>query len=349
MKILKIILTTLLMGFLIFSIGMFLFIKYSFDQTFHRTAIPEYSAYLLYSDVEDRYSRELLRFPSGRNTLQGYLYGADNQGGLVVISHALGGGAEGYMAETVYFVDHGYQVFAFDNTGCRRSEGKNCVGLPQSALDLDAALTYLEEQSRFDGLPVFLYGHSWGGYAVTAVLQFDHEVAAAVSVAGFNDPMDMLLEWNTASLGPLAYVEHPYILLYHLALFGRNATLSALDGINSTRTPVLLIHGDADDVVDPQGAGTVSLRERIFNPNAACLIRSEPRQNGHANLFLSLDAQDYSREVHDAHQQLSQECGGQIPEEVDRAFYEGVDSARMSGLDLDRMGTVLAFFQQAAG
>lgn len=41
-----------------------------------------------------------------------------NQKGLIVISHGMGGGAEGYMAETLYFVNHGYQVFGYDNTGC---------------------------------------------------------------------------------------------------------------------------------------------------------------------------------------------------------------------------------------
>ena len=59
-------------------------------------------------------------------------------------------------------------------------------------LDLDAALTWVEGERRFDGVPVFLFGHSWGGYAVTAIFHFDHDIAASASVAGFNEAMPMI-------------------------------------------------------------------------------------------------------------------------------------------------------------
>lgn len=157
-KISRNILIALLIIFVLFSIVSFVIVKMNFDKIFSRTEMSEYSAYLRYEDVEEEYDRELLSFTSGENQLQGYLYGADNTKGLVVISHGLGGGAESYMTETVYFVDHGYQVFGYDNTGCYKSEGENCIGLSQSVIDLDAALTFIESEARFDDLPILLYG-----------------------------------------------------------------------------------------------------------------------------------------------------------------------------------------------
>ncbi|MCM1054417.1 MAG: lysophospholipase [Bacteroides sp.] len=153
-----------------------MFVKANFDDVFSRTVLTDLTVYLRYSDVEDEYSRELLSFRSGENILQGYLYGAENTKGVVVICHGLGGGAEDYLAETLYFVDNGYRVFSYDNTGCYRSEGSNCIGLPQSVIDLDAALTYIEQEPRFNGLPLLLYGHSWGGYAVAAIFGYDHNI-----------------------------------------------------------------------------------------------------------------------------------------------------------------------------
>ena len=81
------------------------------------------------------------------------------------------------------------------------SEGSGTRGLPQSALDLDAALDYIESDESLNSFPVFLMGHSWGGYAVTAVLNFDHEIAGSVSVAGYNDPMTMISEFADGMMG----------------------------------------------------------------------------------------------------------------------------------------------------
>ena len=44
-------------------------------------------------------------------------------------------------------VDHGWRVLAYDATGSCESEGEGTVGLVQSALDLDAALTYVENNA----------------------------------------------------------------------------------------------------------------------------------------------------------------------------------------------------------
>ena len=342
-----ILIAALILIFEIFSVVSLLFVKSQLDRLFVRTNLPEYSRYLLYTDAEDQYSRELLSFISGKNQLQGYLYGAENKKGVVILSHGMGSGAESYLAETLYFVDHGYQVFSYDNTGCHRSEGESCIGFPQSVLDLDAALTYLEGEARFDGLPRFLYGHSWGGYAVTAVLAFHHEITACVSVAGFDQPMSMLLEWGKAAQGTAAYVLYPYTYLYQLFLFGKNANLSAIDGINSTDTPVLLLHGSADSIVSATGAATIARQEEISNPNAYCVLYTDAKQNGHSDLFLSLEAQSYFHEVNDAYQMLREQYGGEVPKPVDQAFAGEVDSFRLSALDQDRMAAVLAFYEES--
>lgn len=307
----------------------------------------EYTPYLRYEDVEEQYDRELLSFTSGASQLQGYLYGADNTKGLVVISHGMGGGAEGYMAETCYFVDNGYQVFGFDNTGCYRSEGKDCVGLSQSVIDLDAALTYIEKQERFGDMPVFLYGHSWGGYAVTAIFNYNHDIAASVSVAGFNEPMDMILEWTKDMMGGFAYVEYPYIYLYQMMLFGKNANMAAVDGINSTDTPILIVHGNDDTTVGYEGAGTIAYRDEITNPNVQYKICDGEKQNGHNDLFMSLDAIAYEDEMNAEYEKLYEQYDENIPEEIEAEFYANIDKAKMNELDTAFMQDILTFYESA--
>mgnify|MGYP002513876477 CR=1 FL=1 len=193
----------------------------------------------------------------------------------------------------MYFVDSGYQVFAYDNTGCYEIEGKNCVGLVQSVIDLDAALTFIEGEERFSELPVLLYGHSWGAYAVTSIFNYDHDITASVSVAGFNDPMTMIMEWGENMMGGFIHVERPYIYIYQRMTFGDKLALTAVDGINNTDTPVLIIHGINDETIGFNSAGTIAYKDEITNPNVQYKICDKPKQDDHNNLFVSVMKEPY--------------------------------------------------------
>lgn len=324
-----------------------MFIEINFDNMFGKTERKEYNCYLQYNDAKEYYDRELLSFSSGKIQLQGYLYGTENQKGLIVISHGMGGGAENYLAETLYFVNHGYQVFGYDNTGCYDSEGKNSIGLSQSVIDLDAALTYIEKETRFKGIPVFLYGHSWGGYAVTAIFNYNHEIAGSVSVAGFNQPMSMILEWTKGMMGNFAYIEYPYIYIYQKMLFGKNANMSAVDGIDNTDTPILIIHGNKDTIVGYNGAGTIAYRDEITNPNVEYKICDGEKQNEHNNLFMSLDATTYAEKLDVDYDELVKQYNENIPKEVDKEFCANVDKRKISALDEAFMQDVLTFYDNA--
>ncbi|HBH94169.1 MAG TPA: alpha/beta hydrolase [Ruminococcaceae bacterium] len=346
-RIIKTVLLTLIIIFAVFSAASIIIVKINFDDIFSRTTIDPLSIYLRYSDVEKDYPREPISFMSGKNKLQGYLYGSANSKGLVVISHGLGGGAEGYLSETLRFVDEGYQVFGFDNTGCNESEGENCIGLSQSVIDLDAALTFIEQDSRFKDLPVLLYGHSWGGYAVTAVLNFDHNIAASVSVAGFNKPMQMIIEWARGMMGGFAYAEYPYIWLYNKTIFGSNLDIYAVDGINKTQTPVLLIHGAEDHTIGINESAIMSYKNQITNPNVQYKLCDKKNQNGHNTLFRSVEALNYCDELDKNYEKLKDDYNGEIPEAEEKSFYESVDKFKSSELDSDFLDDVLKFYENA--
>ncbi|MCL2400151.1 MAG: lysophospholipase [Defluviitaleaceae bacterium] len=231
------------------------------------------------------YEHRLTGFYSGQNRLTGYIFGEDNDRGLIVISHGLGGGGLSYLREIMFFVDNGWRVFTFDKTGSHNSEGSGTRGLPQSAIDLNAALNYIASQNR--ELPIMLYGHSWGGFAVTAVLNFDHDINAVVSLAGYAEPLMMLQEGAGLMIGPFAVLVTPYLWAYQRILFGDYAGLCAIEGINSADIPVKIIHGRDDNVVSYNGAGIIAHRERISNPNAVFVSRYYPNRSDH--VYLTLD------------------------------------------------------------
>ncbi|MCR4645294.1 MAG: alpha/beta hydrolase, partial [Oscillospiraceae bacterium] len=95
-----------------------------------------YSFYWFDPDYSDTHTRENVQFTSGKNTLQGYIYGLDNLDtdaakGLIVFAHGIGAGHENYINQLMWFADRGWVVFAYDATGSCTSEGSGTVGLVQ--------------------------------------------------------------------------------------------------------------------------------------------------------------------------------------------------------------------------
>lgn len=341
---------SLIVFVLIFSLISIIMVRQVYDSNFPRANMREYLPYLRYTDVSDTYSRREISFYSDNNRLTGYVYGESADKALIIISHGLGGGSEGYMAETIAFVDAGYRVLAFDNTGSHASEGESNRGLPQSVIDLNAALTFVENDTELGTLPVLLYGHSWGGYAVTAVLNYEHpNVKGSVSVAGYNSPMGLLYEQARSMMGAFATIEYPFLWGYQRFLFGEAADLTAVDGINKSGIPVMIIHGTEDEAITIDGAGIMAQRDKIANPSAKFVTRDEEGLNGHVTLFISDEAAKYSIEKSEVWDKLDEEYDGNIPKDIEAEYYDNIDKTKMSQLDEQYLETVLAFFKDALG
>ena len=299
---------------IIFSAGMAI-TSYLMGQNFSRGDYEHYSG---------DYPRTEVSFKSGGNELKGFIYGGNNDKGLLVFAHGIGGGHEDYMKTLIWFVDKGWRVFGYDATGSGHSEGSGTRGLPQSALDLDAALDYIESDESLNSFPVFLMGHSWGGYAVTAVLNFDHEIAGSVSVAGYNDPMTMISEFADGMMGDSS-AAYPFMWIYNKVLFWNYSDLSAVDGINSCDVPVMIIHGTQDGTIGYDRSSIIAQRDKITNPNVQYLTLDEM----HSSMFQSKDSIVYSDELNKEYKSLYEQYG-EIPDNVKEEFYAAADKDRLN-------------------
>lgn len=346
----RIVIISLCAVVVIFCVVSFFCVKSIFSEMFSRADIPEYTAYLRYDDVKENYDRETVSFNSGENTLTGYIYGTDeNTKGLVVISHGLGGYSESYLSETLYFVDNGYTVLAYDNTGSGNSEGKGTMGMGQSVIDLDSALDFVESNEKLKNLPVLLYGHSWGGYAVTAILNSNHDITASVSVAGYNTPMGIIFE-QAKQMMPAAFatIEYPFMWLNNKLLFGEYSDIAAVDSINSSDTDVMIIHGTGDKTIQYDGAAIIAQKEKITNPNVKYKIM-DGELNGHNNLFISEESNEYIKELNKETEKLADKYNDDVPDDVIKEFYDSVDKELVSELSADFMDDVNNFYLESLG
>ncbi|NLO35796.1 MAG: alpha/beta hydrolase [Clostridiaceae bacterium] len=342
----KRILSGVVMAVLLFSLVSLVVSKLIYDSQFLRYDRHDETvmAGLRYQDLAEAYPRQLFSFTSGDNKLQGYLYGQDHDRGLVVVAHGIGGGADSYLPQIIWFVDHGWRVLAFDATGSFDSEGRTTRGFPQALLDLDALLTYIGAQEDLSGLPRLLFGHSWGGYAVASILHSDHDIQGVVSVAGTNNANEMVFEQGRRMMGPFIYMQMPYLWLYQRILYGSVASWSADDAIRASDVPVLLIHGTEDEMVQFAGSSIVAAVRQDPPANVHLLIRDQPGRNGHNNLFRSADALAYIDDINQAYRQLYDQHEQNIPYDVRQTFYAAVDRARAQELDRAIMADIQAFY-----
>jgi len=305
---------------------------------------------LHYSGIDSKkYPRNSVKFHSGKALLQGYVYNASKTArGLILIAPGIEGGADSYLLETRYFVDHGWCVFAFDGTGSRESEGSGIRGLPQTKLDVRAALDYISSSKNLASYPVMLYGHSMGGYAATSVLKDDkHDISAVVCVSGFNSPLDVMYQRAKVSLGFYANIEYPFIALYEKMLFGKDANGSAVDGINATDIPIMIVYGTADDIVPYKTTGIAAYKKLITNPDVIFEPVSAPYRNTHDTMQLSQAAAKYVLEKRAELADLHTKYGSVLPTSVWDKFYKSIDRSRINEIDTGYLQMVTNFYQKS--
>lgn len=230
-------------------------------------------------------------FPSNKGqNLTGYLYsaGEDDPQGIIIIAHGFGGGGHNtYMNVANIFAQNGYLVFAYDVTGNDESEGDGVGGVPQGVIDLDHAISFVEKSGKFPALPIALFGHSWGGYSVSSVLNRHPEVKAVIEISGCNRSSDMFESGGKDQAGDVIYTMTPFVRLYEWIKYGSYAAETAMDGFAASDAAVMVVHS-ADDNVLTIDYGLDLYYKTYQNDPRFTFLRYEDR--GHNYIF---DDQEY--------------------------------------------------------
>lgn len=209
---------------------------------FSRADYDKYDSeyFLVYDDIDkDKYPREQIIVQSGENDISAFFYAVDDAKGLIVVAPGHRDANDIKLYEIRWFVDAGYSVVCFDYTGCYTSGGNSMRGYNQSVYDMDALLDYIEEDEKFENIPIYLFGHSMGAYAVCAELQFGHDIAKVVAASGFDTPEEQWQYSIKRYTGVLYPIIKPLNSLFIALKYGDDKNLFAVDGINCVSIPVL--------------------------------------------------------------------------------------------------------------
>ena len=123
----------------------------------------------------------------------------------------------------------------------------------------------------------------------------------------------MIFEWAKRLMGAFAYVIAPFMYLHQRILFGNKLDITAVDGINKSGVPVLLVHGSEDKTVRIDGSAIISCKEKITNSNVQYLLWEKENQNGHMDIL-------YDAQNHERRSKVNEELMGKIVE-----FYESAE------------------------
>lgn len=255
-----------------------------------------YEPLMMYVDDFDGLQRTRYEFTSDKGQkLVGYMYSAgENQRGIIVMAHGFGGGGHNsYMDCANYFAQHGYFVFAYDATGNDESEGEGVGGLPQGVIDLNYAITFLEESENFPNLPIALFGHSWGGYSVCSVLTYHPEVKAVIACSGFNASSDMFESEGKNQAGDGIYLMLPFAKIHERIKYGDYALNTAMDGFSKSDAAVMIVHSSDDEVV-PTRYGYDKYYEKYKDDPRFQFVRLE--NSGHEYFKLGSYSDEFNKE-----------------------------------------------------
>lgn len=248
---------------------------------------------LMYSIEDfDGLNMDTVTFTSNKGQkLTGYLYSVDGieYEGVVVMAHGFGGGGHNsYMDSANFFAQNGFYAFAFDATGNDNSEGDSVGGLTQGVIDLDYAISYIEDV--LPDMSVVLFGHSWGAYSASAVLKYHPEVKAVVALSGMNSTTDLIKIYGKDIVSDCINILMPYVNTYEFLKFGAKAADKATDGFENSDADIWIIHSK-DDTVVPAEYGYDIFYDKYSNDPRFKFTLFEDR--GHNYIYCSYAALDY--------------------------------------------------------
>lgn len=317
-----------------------------YDGIFPRYERPNYKlipGLVCYDRLKKPIDRKEISFLSNDNLLKGYYYFTKRPKGIVLIAHGIRSGADDYLNIIKYMIENRYNVFSFNYTGTFESEGDSTVGMCQSLVDVDNAIEYIQSNAEFNRLPLFLLGHSWGGYAVSSVLSLKKNIKACACISSIKNGYTMPLEKAEQYTGKLSATAKPFLNTYQKMLFGDYTNYDGVMGINNSNIPVLIAHGVNDKAVTFEKQSLVSSKKEITNKRVVYYI-GKGLQDEHVSILYSIKAIAYQKIVESEIKLLSIQKGRELNDKEKEDFYKTIDHELYSEVNEELFSSIVLLF-----
>ncbi len=297
--------------------------------------------YLLMQD------REEIDFKCGKTNLKGYLYTVDNPVGVVIAAHGVTTYADGNHAQYHnFFLEHNWDVFSFDMTGCGRSSGKGMKTLHESRYCVSNAIKTVQNMDLTKDLPICLFGHSWGAYGVVSATEKHPDVKAVASFSGYNSAAEIMYGFAENYASKAVVLTKPAFETAVFILQGTDAFYEATSAIKKNKdTNYIVIQGDIDYTVPLE---KYSLYSKVVDKNYSNVTPILLEGYGHNSPWKTLTANKYMEDVVEpALQGLHDTYGEHIPEDVFDQFLLTIDKEKANGLNYFLLEQINSIFLES--
>lgn len=162
--------------------------------------------------------------------LHGWFFPVEKEKPVILFFHGNAGNISHRLDNIRYLLERGFQVFIFDYRGYGKSSGRPFE--KGVYMDGRAAYEWLVEEEQIEPENIILFGRSLGG-------------AVAIDVAAYRRAGAMIIESPFLSTREMAKTMFPFSLLSPVL----PASYNNFEKIKDISVPLLVIHGDNDDIV----------------------------------------------------------------------------------------------------
>jgi len=217
--------------------------RYLLEKSFHHEPVPQG----LRPEDFQLSSHEFFLTTKNAKKIQLYSIGEKNTGPLVLCIHGYENTVEKFFPLSQFLVTHNYRILLVNTRNHGGSDRDGSSTMIQFGEDLETAYNYSRENFGRE-TPIFLLGHSLGGATVLYKGVHFPDPAGIISIASFADLQKILGDGFLRKHFPRSML--PIVFRYIEWSIGyRIDDLSPLDNINKIRCPVLLLHGERDNLV----------------------------------------------------------------------------------------------------
>ena len=266
-----------------------------------------------------------------------YYYDNPRQDRLIVFDHGLGVGHRGYMREIETLCKRGYMVYSYDHTGCRDSEGESIQGLSGSLADLDDCIRALKRNREISKMEISVIGHSWGGFSSLNILGYHHDIHSVVSMSPFLSVPVM----HKQIVPPVVSSFRKRLMEIERETNPLHADSYAIDVINKSNKPVLVVHSLDDSTVDAR-LNVLYLRKHTLERGNVEFIIQDGK--GHSVNYTH-EASEYKHKFFKAMNKLKKK-GLLETDEEKKAFVSSYDWYKMTEQDEELWEKIFTFLEK---
>ena len=167
----------------------------------------------------------------------------------VLVMHGWGANASMMLSSVAPLQAAGMAVLLLDARCHGASGDEPFTSLPRFAQDIEAGMDWLARQPKVDASRLAVMGHSVGAGAALLSATRRDDIRAVVSISAFAHPYEVMRRF--LALHHVPYFLLGWYVLRHVqwVIGARFDDIAPIRSMTLVRCPVLLVHGEDDDLV----------------------------------------------------------------------------------------------------